>query len=160
MRNRIITAIFCAASILSLWAVAASKPPASPYTIDTSYEYPCVPGTQEWIDLGSTSARRRASQVPDEVLQHMTTDALLQTVLDYPFLSDIYAFNTIEMGYEAVKKHCNSLREFENRPDYLDALSRYCQASYSLSNKEPTLKDYMAEQLYWLYVSGNLEQTS
>lgn len=159
MRNRIITAIFCAASILSLWAVAAFKP-ASPYTIDTPYEYPYVPGTQEWIDLGNTSARRRASQVPDEALEHMTTGALLRTVLDYPFLSDMYAFNTIEMGYEAVKTHCNSLREFEARPDCLEALSRYCQANYSLSKKEPALKDYMAEQLYWLYVSGNLEQTS
>ena len=44
--------------------------------------------TQEWIDLGSTSTRRQASQVPDELLQSMATDALLQTVLDYPFLSD------------------------------------------------------------------------
>ena len=157
MRNRIITAIFCAASILSLWAVAVFKP-ASPYTIDTPYEYPYVPGTQEWIDLGSTSARRRASQVPDEVLQHMTTDALLQTVLNYPFLSDMYAFNTIEMGYKAVKKHCNSLREFENRPDHLEVLSQYRQAIYSLNRL--TLPDYMAEHLYWLYVSGNLEQTS
>lgn len=160
MRNRIITVLFCAASILSLWAVTTSKPPASPYTIDTPYEYPYVPGTQEWIDLGSTSARRRAIQVPDEVLQHMTTDALLQTVLDYPFLSDMYSFNTIEMGYKAVRNHCNSLREFEARPDYLDALSRYCQANYSLGKKEQTLKDYMAERLYWLYVSGELEQAS
>lgn len=148
MRNRIITVLFCAASILALWAVAAFKP-TSPYTIDTPYEYPYVPGTQEWIDLGSTSARRRASQVPDEVLEHMTTDALLQTVLDYPFLSDMYAFNTIEIGYEAVKKHCNSLREFENRPDCLEALSQYRQACYSLNRL--TLKDYMADTLNYIY---------
>lgn len=159
MYNKVWTLLLCAASILSLWAVAAFKP-VSPYTIDAPYEYPYVPGTQEWIDLGNMSARIRASQVPDEVLEHMTTDALLQTVLDYPFLSDLYAFNTIEMGYKAVKKHCNSLWEFEARPDYLEALSRYCQANYSLSKKEQTFKDYMAEQLYWLYVSGNLEQTS
>lgn len=159
MRNRIITVLFCAASILSLWAVAAAKP-VSPYTIDTPYEYPYVPGTQEWADLGDTLARRQASQVPDEVLEHMTTGALLQTVLDYPFLSDMYAFNTIEIGYKAVRNHCNSLREFETRPDYLEALSRYCQANYSFSKKERTLEDSMAERLYWLYVSGDLEHTS
>ena len=55
----------------------------------------------------------------------MATDALLQTVLDYPFLSDIYAFNTMKMGYEAVRKHCNSLREFETRPDHMEVLSHY-----------------------------------
>lgn len=150
MRNRIMTVLFCAASILSLWAVAAAKP-ASPYTIDTPYEYPYVPGTQEWVDLGDTLARRQTSQVPDEVLAHMTTDALLQTVLDYPFLSDMYAFNTIEIGYKAVRNHCNSLREFENRPDYLQALSQYRQASYSLNRL--TLKDYMADTLNHIYTS-------
>ena len=160
MRSRIIAVLFCVASVLALWAVAAAKPPASPYTIDTPYEYPYVPGTQEWIDMSGTIARRRASQVPDEILEHMTTDALLLTVLDYPFLVDIYAFDTIQMGYEAVRKHCNSLREFENRPDRLETLSRYCQANYSLSKKESTLKDHMAETLYWLYISGNLEQSS
>ena len=159
MRNRIITVLFCAASVLTLWAVAAAKP-ASPYTIDTSYEYPVVPGTPEWLSYATVIGRRKACQVPDEILEHMTTDALLQTVLDYPFLSDMYAFNTIEMGYEAVRKHCNSLREFENRPDRLETLSRYCQANYSLSKKESTLKDHMAETLYWLYISGNLEQSS
>lgn len=159
MRNRIMTVLFCAASILSLWAVAAAKP-VSPYTIDTPYEYPYVPDTQEWADLGDTLARRQASQVPDEVLEHMTTGALLQTVLDYPFLSDMYAFNTIEIGYKAVRNHCNSLWEFETRPDYLEALSRYCQANYSFSKKERTLEDSMAERLYWLYVSGDLEHTS
>ena len=159
MRNRIITVLFCAASVLTLWAVAAAKP-ASPYTIDTPYEYPVVPGTPEWLSYATVIGRRKACQVPDEILEHMTTDALLQTVLDYPFLSDMYAFNTIEMGYEAVRKHCNSLREFENRPDRLETLSRYCQANYSLSKKESTLKDHMAETLYWLYISGNLEQSS
>lgn len=159
MRNRIITVLFCAASVLTLWAVAAAKP-ASPYTIDTPYEYPVVPGTPEWLSYATVIGRRKACQVPDEILEHMTTDALLQTVLDYPFLSDMYAFNTIEMGYEAVRKHCNSLREFENRPDCLETLSRYCQANYSLSKKESTLKDHMAETLYWLYISGNLEQSS
>ena len=159
MRNKISLIIFCAASVLALWAVANTKP-VSLYTVNVPYEYPYVPGTQEWIDLGSTSARRQASQVPDELLQSMSTDALLQTVLDYPFLSDIYAFNTMKMGYEAVRKHCNSLREFETRPDHMEVLSHYCQTNYSLSKKERTLEDYMAEHLYWLYASGDLEYTS
>ena len=159
VRMKTTTAAFLAASILALWAVAASRP-VSPYTIDIPYEYPYQPGTQDWIDLGSTIARRKASQVPEEVLEHMTTDALLLTVLDYPFMNDIYAFNTMELGYEAVKKHCNSLREFENRPDCLEALSHYCQANYALSKKEMTLEDYMAERLYWLYISGELDRAS
>ena len=54
----------------------------------------------------------------------------------------------------------NSLREFETRPDHMEVLSHYCQTNYSLSKKERTLEDYMAEHLYWLYASGDLEYTS
>jgi hypothetical protein len=32
-----------------------------------------------------------ASYVPEEVLKNMTTDALVETVLNYPLLVDIYA---------------------------------------------------------------------
>ncbi len=154
MRSKISTAIFLAASVLALWAVAASKLPAPFYTIDTPYEYPIVPGTQEWIDLGDVRARRKACQVPDEIIQNMTTDALLLIVLDYPFMCDIYAYNTMEMGYEAVKKHCNSLRAFEQRPDHLDVLSRYCEAGALLSEDEKSLEDYMAAQIYHIYTGS------
>ena len=147
MRSRIITILFCTASILALWAVASYEP-VSLYTIDTPYEYPVVPGTPEWLSYATVIGRRKACQVPDEILEHMTTDALLLTALDYPFMSDIYAFNTMQMGYEAVKKHCNSLREFERRSDCLEALSRYCQSISSLDEEEKTLENYMAEHLY------------
>ena len=147
MRAKISTALFLAASVLALWAVAAFRP-TSPYIIDTPYEYPVVPGTQEWIDLGSVRARREASQVPEELLQKMTTDALLLTVLEYPFLVDIYAFNTLDMGYQSVKKQCNGLREFISRPDCMDALSRYCEKVSSLDEEENTFEDYAAVVLY------------
>ncbi len=150
MRSRIMTILFCAVSALALWAVVASKP-VSPYTIDTPYEYPYVPGTQEWIDLGSTRARREASQVPEDSLEHMTTEALLLTVLDYPFIADMCLFDHIQMGYEAVREHCNSLREFESRPDYLDVLSRYCEMSSSRSESGRTFRDMVAETLYLVY---------
>ena len=150
MRNRVTIILFCAASILSLWAVAAAKP-VSPYTIDTPYEYPYVPGTQEWIGLGNTLARRRACQVPDEILQHMTTDALLLTVLDHPFLSDMYAFNSIEQGYVVVRRRFADLQEFERRPDYLDVLSQYCEKNASLAEDEKTFENRTAEHLYYIY---------
>ena len=151
MRNRMTTLLFCISSLLALWAVAVSKPPASSYTIDTPYEFPILPGTQEWIDLGDTLAPRRACQVPDEILQHMTTDALLQTVLDYPFLSDMYAFNSFEQGYIVVRRRFAGLWEFEHRPDYLEALSQYCEQNASLPEEEKTFEHYIAEHLYYIY---------
>lgn len=154
MRNKkVLTVLFCAASVLALWAVAASKPPASLYTIDTPYEFPVVPGTQEWLDLGSTIARRKACQVPDEIIQNMTTDALLLTVLNHPFINDMYAFNSLEQGYVAVRRRpsFSDLREFEHRPDYLEVLSQYCEASASILEEEKDLEDFIADKLYYIY---------
>lgn len=136
---------------LFILVMGATDNPAPQYTIDTPYEYPILPGTQEWLDLGDVFARRKACQIPDEILHNMTTDALFQTVLDYPFLSTIYAFDTIEMGYEANKRQFNGLQELETRPDFLAVLSQYCLESYSLEEDEKTLKDYMAERIYSLF---------
>lgn len=151
MRDKIAAIIFCAASVLALWAVAVSKPPAPLYTIDTPYEFPVVPGTQEWINMGSTITRRKACEVPDEIIQNMTTDALLLTVLNHPFLSDMYAFNSIEQGYVVVRRRFADLREFERRPDYLDVLSQYCEAHFPLPEDEKTFEDRMADILYYIY---------
>lgn len=143
---------------LLLVVLGATESPSPEYTIDTPYEYPVVPGTQEWIDLGNVFRRRDACQIPEDILHKMTTDALFQTILDYPFLGDIYAFNTYQIGYETVKRRFNGLQEFENRPDYMDVLLGYCQESYSLDENEKSLKDYMAEKML-LVLSDDLDSS-
>lgn len=132
---------------LSIIALGVSKSIESQYTIDTPYKYPVLPGTQEWVDLGNVFRRRDACQIPEDVLHKMTTDALFQTILDYPFLNDMYAFDSLQIGYETVKRRFNGLQEFESRPDYLDVLLCYCQESHSLDEDEKTLKDYMTERI-------------
>ena len=96
------TLLFCISSLLALWAVAVSKPPASSYTIDT-------------------------------------------------FLSDMYAFNSFEQGYIVVRRRFAGLWEFEHRPDYLEALSQYCEQNASLPEEEKTFEHYIAEHLYYIY---------
>lgn len=154
MKKLLKQAIFLLSAIcLFVLIIGAAGHPKSQYTIDTPYQYPIVPGTQEWIELDGVLERRRVCQIPDEILHNMTTDALLQSVLDYPFLNNIYAYNTLEQGYEAVKRQFNGLRELEMRPDFLETLSQYCVESYSLETDEKTLKNYMTERIYSLFVS-------
>lgn len=149
MRKRLLELLFCLASALALWAVFGAAT-ASPYTIDTPYDYPVKPGTPEWLQYANVLGRRRACEVPEEILTHMTTEALLQTVLDYPFLGDMYAFNTMEMGYETVKRRFRGLQELESRPDCLEVLGRRCEETALLTEEEKELEDYLAERLYSL----------
>ena len=79
-------------------ALGAGKNPESRYTIDTPYEYPHPNRAHR---NGSTSKMsltgEKVCQIPDEILYNMTTDALLETVIDYPFRSDMYAFNDFRL---------------------------------------------------------------
>ncbi|MCI9555335.1 MAG: hypothetical protein HFF53_00140 [Lawsonibacter sp.] len=147
MRHKGWTLLFAAASALALWAVFGAAT-ASPYTIDTPYDYPVKPGTPEWLQYANVLGRRRACEVPEEILTHMTTEALLQTVLDYPFLGDMYAFNTMEMGYETVKRRFRGLQELESRADCLEVLGRRCEEIALLTEEEQTLENNMAMQMY------------
>lgn len=117
------------------------------------YEYPIVPGTQEWIKLEDVVARREVCQIPDDVLNHITTDALLETVINYPFRADMYSFNDFQTGYKAVKSRFNGLQELERRSDCLDALLRYSQVSYSSNDDEAEWEHYIADSLYYA-ISG------
>ena len=79
MRNKISLIIFCAASVLALWAVAVSKPPASSYNIDTPYEFPILPGIPP-DNLPALGAVGHPARVPkvDNILPREQTAQLLK----------------------------------------------------------------------------------
>lgn len=139
-----------AAILLSLCSlsVGANVVPAQEYTIDTPYEYPILPGTQEWADLFTHGAMLRACQIPEDILQAMTTEALVETVVNYPLAADVYAYDTFQMGYDAVKRQFNGLRELERRPDALSVMAAKMTATMNLTEEEKTFKDYWRARLF------------
>lgn len=87
------------------------------YDVEGVWEYPVQPGTEEWVGMESTGARREACQVPQEALEEMDTAALLKTALDYPFCSDMLAFDSLEAGYRFQLRHNSALTALQERPD-------------------------------------------
>lgn len=75
---------------------------------DEKYNYPVLPGTDEWIALENTRTRHDACEVPEEILEKLTTKALLLTALDYPFNTDISAFDDAQYGFDYIVKHSNA----------------------------------------------------
>ena len=92
MKTVIRIGTFCFAFIFLLNCFAFALPITAdanvqnPYYITEPYEYPIVPGTDEWRNLNSLYDMVQACAVPQEVLEHMTTHALAETVLNYPFM--------------------------------------------------------------------------
>ena len=46
------------------------------YSITEAYQYPVVPGMEEWKTLDSLQKKAEVCQIPEDILGSMTTEAL------------------------------------------------------------------------------------
>jgi hypothetical protein len=92
------------------------------YTIDKPYEYPITPYDDEWKLLETKLEGLKLCQIPNEILHNLTTEALLETVLNYPFLIDYHAYNSYKQAAEKFMKTFNGFKELYGRPDLRQVL--------------------------------------
>ena len=82
---------------------------------DIPYQFPIRPGTESWAKFKNGQEMIDATQVPNQLLSKLTTQALVLTCLDYPRLINIYAFNNIQTGTERLVSQFNGLAELLTR---------------------------------------------
>ncbi len=70
-----------------------------------------------WQSEIDHSVRVEMLQLPEEMIEAMDTDTLADAVLAYPFLGDIYAFDSIEDGVNILFGSFNGLRALEQREE-------------------------------------------
>ena len=107
-----------------LCAGCASEKDEEAKQIDTLYVYPIQPGTEEWAKLDSLDAKIAACKVDPELMNSMTTEALLETVLDYPLLPNIYAFSSAEIGIGSVSGYFEGLQMLHDREDAAECIQK------------------------------------
>lgn len=95
------------------------------FSVSTVYEYPVQPGTEEWAAFTTKNQMLESCQLPEKLLTCMTTESLAETVLNYPLLPDMLAYNDYEEGYNSVKETFNGLRELSNRENAGSILYKY-----------------------------------
>lgn len=127
--------MFCTVLIISCCGFSVFS--QNQYTIDTPYEYPAQPGTEEWSALDGRSEKAEACQIPEEILENMTTEALVYTVLNYPFMIDIYAYNYYSeegdsylLAMESIATEFNGLQELKQRPDAVEVIETIEEADH------------------------------
>lgn len=81
-----------------------------------AYTFPVVPGTAAWINLKPTE-RLPAVQIPENVVTKLSTEALIQSWLDFPLNRDIFAGNYVEPAVNFLVQHFNGLAELTKRND-------------------------------------------
>lgn len=103
-------------------------PSASQYSITEKMSFDVTAGGEEW-DSMDIEQRRDAFRIPEEVYKNMSTEALLLTIINNPFLVGMSAFSYLYNGVEFQAKVYPELAELLGREDFSDTVAR-CLASY------------------------------
>lgn len=111
--------------LLGTFVYAVSQNTKDGKSITTPFNYTIRPGTDEWRALDNVEERREACKVDLQVLDKMTTEALVETVIKYPLLVDMYAYNSIEEGLLHVGQYFQGVDVLSTRSDAIEELQAY-----------------------------------
>ena len=123
-------------------ASVETMPSHEPDSVTSPWEYPIQPGSEEWSSLEITEAVAKLD-VPREVVDAMTTQALCKTVLSYPLIDNIFAYDDAHFGITATKGSFYALDAFLQREEAVscldDALSE-AEAKLAGADEDERLK--------------------
>lgn len=111
--------------LLAVALVFTSTVPALAFTDGenkTSYDFSVKTDSDEWKSFTTKTQRVDACQIPDNILKNMSTEDLLDTVLNYPLMNSFLAFNSVEDAYKVIYNDFNGLRELMDRNDATDVI--------------------------------------
>ena len=111
------------------------------YTITTPYNFPITPESrEEWMKLTSIVSKKEACQVPPKIVENMTSEALIETVLDYPIFPVEQAFTEPAYALDGYLDF-NGFIELFSRSDAATILfEMYMDENYSKDISSP---DYL-----------------
>ena len=100
------------------------------------YQYPVNCDDKRWKELSCHKEMMKACNVPEKILNKLSTEQLLELVLDYPLLCDIYAYNDVEVGIYTMATRFNAFSELLCRDDCSKmVLSRYLKTEIVEKNE-------------------------
>ena len=92
------------------------------YSITEPYDYDSIINTARWRGMPMRSARGAELAIPENIYKNMTTKALLQSIVSYPFLIDLFAFNSYREGfltlYQEREELYHEINELVSRDDF------------------------------------------
>ncbi len=87
-----------------------------------TWDYPVKPGSEEWKALKNQKEKLDICQIPESILENISTISLLNLCFSYPLVYDVLAFNSIQTGMNEFKKNFNGINEFLQRKDAANLL--------------------------------------
>ena len=96
------------AALLILFGVVAYAQP---------YNYPVRPGDEEWKNFNNSTEMYLACEIPTNVINSLSTRDLVSSVLNYPMIGTIYAYDNPQAGFNSLVEKSNAFKELLHRED-------------------------------------------
>ena len=125
-----------------------SKPP----TDKLAWDYPVKSGMKEWKQFQSNEEMVRACQIPENILSSLSTEDLTAICLQYPLLSDVFAFNFLSMGAYKLFNDFNGIRELFKRKEASTELLKHYNCLMQAFEKKSFIPVWHLEFLMGFYV--------
>lgn len=87
-----------------------------------AYDYPVKPGMPSWSLLDTSHEMDSVLQIPDNVLNNISTEGLIETSLNYPRFGDLYFLDDYQLAFEILTEHFNGFQELLKRDDAAEKL--------------------------------------
>lgn len=85
--------------------------------VSDAYDYPLKPGMPGWELLRNSDEMDSVLQIPKDVLLSISTEGLIETVLNYPSFPNIYFQNDYQYVFDIIKEKFNGFSELLMRQD-------------------------------------------
>lgn len=81
-----------------------------------TYKYPITPDDEGWAMLPSGDAMVETLQIPQDILELMSTEAIIQSICEYPLLLNVFHRSQYQSDFTGVSGN-NACRELLSRDD-------------------------------------------
>jgi hypothetical protein len=136
----------------------ACQPYTPPSSIDR-YDFPLRPGDPNWAALRTGQEMIDTLQIPESVLATISTVGLMETCLDYPLLSNMLAYISLQRGAIAQFTNFNGFHVLKQRPEAGSLLlDRYTQMNPTCLGGLSTLQEKGSLAFSFTYIEMVLAQ--
>ncbi len=84
--------------------------------------YPIMPGSEEWDELETVENKIAACHIPSDILASMSDNELVQAIIDYPFVIDVFLVDDYRDAVDSLIANCDALNELLNRGTAKEAI--------------------------------------
>ncbi|AHF09819.1 MULTISPECIES: CHAP domain-containing protein [Dehalobacter] len=170
MKKRLMACILVITMLLSVGATTVFADDATTslvYDSQNSFNFSMTPKSKEWKNYSSVQLKEMLN-IPLSTAEKMDTATLLKTVLDYPFMIDIFAYDNTTQGFEGLSLEFNGAAVLLQRADLTENLKTIykntiekmmaVETKNNISDKEIMQKKFMESLFVYPKVSNMLSQ--